>query len=135
MKNLLGALLVLYFLRGSSSVYGIQICATVAVLKSADNLCKNFPNKVLVNRVPLLQTATNNLLKVSTLTIFHYDVDFQVLFVNKAVVILHYMWVLKFAQNVYFSNNLRLLFLIHFAIVKFFPHQNLAITFSLYLAH
>ena len=91
-------------------------------MKSADNLCKNFPNKVLVNRVPLLQTATNNLLKVPTLTIFHYDVDFQVLFVNKAVVILHYMWVLKFAQNVYFSNNLRLLLLIHFAIVKFFPH-------------
>jgi hypothetical protein len=30
---------------------------------------------------------------------------------------------------------LRLLFFIHFAIVKFFPYQNLTITFTLDLAH
>ena len=135
MKNLLGALLVLSFLRGSSSVNWIQICAAVAVLKSADNLCKNFPNKVFVYSVSLFHTATNNLLEVPTLAVFHDDVDFQVLFIDKTVMILHYVRMLKFAQNVYFCYNLRLLFLIHFPIVQFFPNQNLTVTFTLDFAH
>ena len=135
MQNLLGSLLILTFLSSSSSIDWIQICAAMAVLKSADNLCKNFPNKVFVDGVSLLQTTPNNLLQVPTLAVLHYDVDFQVLFVDKAVMVLHYVGMLKFAQNVNFCNNLRLLFLIHFAIVKFFPYQNLTITFTLDLAH
>jgi hypothetical protein len=49
--------------------------------------------------------------------------------------ILHYVRMLKFAQNVYFCYNLRLLFLIHFPIVQFFPNQNLTVTFTLDFAH
>jgi hypothetical protein len=116
-QNLLGSLLILTFLSGSASVDWIQICAAMAVLKSTDNLCKNFPNEVFVYRIPLLQTTTDYLLQITTLAILHNNVDFQVFLVDKAVMILHYVGMLKFAQNVNFCNYLRLFFFVHFAIV------------------
>jgi len=78
----------------------------MAILKSAYNLCENFPNKVFVYGVTLLDTATNDLLQVPSLAVLHNDVNFQVLLVNEAVVVLHYVGVLKFAQNVDFCDNL-----------------------------
>lgn len=54
----------------------------------------------------MLNAATNYLLKVAALTILHYNVDLKVLFVNESIVILYNVGMLKFAQNIYFSNDL-----------------------------
>lgn len=89
----------------------------MAILKSTNNLCKYFPNKILVYRVTLLYTAPNYLLKISSLAVLHYYVNFQVLLVNEAVVVLHDVRVLKFAQNVNFCHYLRLFFLVHLPII------------------
>ena len=116
-KNLLGALLASSVFSWSSPIDLIQICSAVAILKSAYNLCENLPNEIFVYWVVLLDAATNYLLKVAALTILHYNVDLKVLFVNESIVILYNVGMLKFAQNIYFSNDLWLFLFIHFAVV------------------
>lgn len=71
-----------------------------------------------------------NLLQIATGTVLHYYVDYLVLFINEAVVVLNDVLVGQFPQNIYFRYYLSFFLFVHLAVVKFLPNEDLAITFA-----
>lgn len=98
-----------------------QVGASVAIIQSRNDLAKDLPDEVFVYGVLLLDALADDLLEVPVLAVLHYDVDFQILFVDEVVQVLHNSRVLKFAQNVDLSDNLLLFLFIHPPVVQLLP--------------
>lgn len=113
----------------------IQISAPMAIVQRRDNLGKNFPNESLIDMFILFYAFTHRALEVTATAIFHHDENFEYFFVNKVMVILNNWGVLKFAQNIDFSNNLLLFFFAHLAVVELFPDKFFAITNAANFSH
>jgi len=48
----------------------------VTIIQSRDDLGKDLPDEVLVDRILLLNALADDLLEVPILAVLHYDVDF-----------------------------------------------------------
>lgn len=106
----------------------------MTIVQATYNLRENLPNEFLAYLLLVLNAALNNLLQIATRTVLHYNVNDLVFLIDESIVVLHNISVTEFAQNVNFRNNLGLFLLRHLPIVKFFPHQNLSISFASNLA-
>ena len=73
-------------LRLLSTVNGGGLGTSMAKVESRDNLCEDFPNKVLLNLLFILYAALYNLLQIAAFTVLHNDVDFKIALINAAVV-------------------------------------------------
>lgn len=125
MQNFLRAVSV-----SNCSVSAVDLCSflpSVAEIKSAHNLRKNLPNKVLADEVIVLQTLADYLLQITTLAKLHDDVYLHVSFVNDAVIVAYYVWVPQFPQNIDLRHNLLLFLFVHFSIVELFPYKQLSV--------
>lgn len=78
------------------------LLASVAEIKSTDNLRKNLPYEFFTYEVFGLNTTTDNFLEVAALAVLHNDEDLKVALVHNAVVIANDVWVAQFPQNVDF---------------------------------
>ena len=63
-------------------------------------MCKDAPNSLLLDVLLGAQTALNDLLEVTTLTILHHDVEFEVFLINAAIIVSHDVLVLEIAQDI-----------------------------------
>ena len=88
MQNPLRAFLLngILGLRLLPTVNGGGLGTSMAKVESRDNLCEDFPNKVLLNLLLILYAALYNLLQIAAFTVLHNDVDFKIALINAAVV-------------------------------------------------
>ena len=66
----------------------------MAVVKSTYNLRKNLPNKIFTNKFLIFNATFNNLLKISTCTVLHNNVDNLVFLINETIMVLNYVFVM-----------------------------------------
>ena len=78
---------------------------------------EDLPNEILDHVLLSLEAPLNHLLQVASVAILHNNVNFQVAFIDAALVEAHYVRMLEVAQNIYLCNDLLLLFVVHFSIV------------------
>lgn len=82
-----------------------------------------------------LATPPYQLLEVATVAKLHDYENFGRSLIDNSVVIFYDVSVTKFAQNIHLTHNLLLFFFAHYAVIKFFPNELLAITNSSYFLH
>ena len=104
---------------------------SMAVVKGADRLSEHFPNEVFSNVILWLSAPTNQLLKVSTITMFHNDKDFGLLLIYYSIIVFHNIRVIQFSEYIDFRYNLLLFFFCHDTIIHLFPHKVFIITNSI----
>jgi hypothetical protein len=107
----------------------------VTKVEPANNLGEDLPDEFLANVVIGLNTSFDDSLQISSRTVLHDNVNFGVLLVHDAVVVLHNVRVLQLAQDVDLQDDLLLLLVVHFAVVEFLPYENLSIAHSLHFTH
>ena len=89
---------------------------------------------MLLDEFFVADASLDNLLKVTLFTVFHYDVQFEILLVDATIIIANDVWVLQIAQDVYFCYNLLFFLVTHLAVVQFFLNEHAAIRHSANLA-
>ena len=86
-------------------------------MKTRNNLCEHFPDKVFIYWVGLALAMPHYFLKIATLAVLHDNVDFLSFLVDEMVVVLYDARVLQIAQNIHFGHDLLLLFFVHTSVV------------------
>lgn len=139
MQNLLWSIFVLLFrkmaLRLGSIVDFCGFGPPMTMIKCANGLCQHFPDEVFPDVILWFATSSNQLLKVSSVTMLHDDEYFSCWFVYHSVVVLHDVLMTQFPKNIDFRYDLLFFFLAHNAVVKFFPDKHLAVRYPPYFLH
>ena len=99
---------------------------SMAFVKSKDNLCKNAPNEVFLDkslRRVRLSALLDHLGEITTFANFHNQVNRGILFVYKLIITSYNILVLQLAQDVHFIDELLLLLFAFPSIISLLPNH------------